>query len=92
MEKTQYMKAYRAKNAEALKAYNRAYREAHAEVFKVYDAMYREKNKDKLKIWQRTPYHCECGAVVATSGKIQHLKSKKHQQNCSSISTSPEGS
>ena len=41
---------------------------------------YNKQNKDKIKERKRQPFTCECGSIVRIDGKLEHLKSKKHQR------------
>jgi hypothetical protein len=69
-----YRRCHREKNI----MNGRAYHAANVEKIHKRQKEYRIKNAEKIKQRQREKITCECGAVIARSGKVQHLKSEKH--------------
>ena len=47
---------------------------------KLWSKQYREQNKEKINTKGREHFDCSCGGRYTYSNKIQHIKSKKHQE------------
>ena len=72
------LKEYREDNKDKFKRY----REDNKDKIKRYHDQYYEDNKDKIHAHQNQKHKCiECGGKYTNAGKVQHIKTSKHQ-NC----------
>jgi len=86
----EYMKAYRQANAEVNRAYQQAYQQANTETLKEYMKAYRQANADKIKAYREANSEkisarrnekitCFCGGKYTHTNKLQHRRTKRHQ-------------
>jgi len=80
------IKEYRTENAEKIKKQSKQYYIEHAEEIKQYQTENAEKIKEHHKKYRtehaeklHKKYECDCGGKYTHQNKLQHFKSKKHQ-------------
>ena len=89
-----YKKQHYEKNKEKIMEQNKKYKEEHKEEILEKNKEYIENNKEKIQEYKSSWYQqnkekilekqkelitCECGSQIRKSGKIEHCRSKKHQ-------------
>jgi hypothetical protein len=76
---------YYIDNKDKIKQYNQHYRKNNADKIKQQKQQYRKDNQDKLKQHQKQKFNCDCGGKYTKQNKLQHLKTKLHQNYINNI-------
>ena len=79
------IKQYREVNKDKICEYGKQYREVNKDKLNEKQKQYREVNKDKINESQNEKFGCDCGGKFTRSHKLQHLKTKKHQDYINSL-------
>ena len=72
----EHRKQHYQNNPEYFKEYQAEYRQNNRETISEYHKQYKQANKEKIN----KKFDCECGGKYTANGKIQHLRTKKHQK------------
>ena len=72
-------KEYREDNKEKMKEYQKEYREKNKQELAEKKKEYRQENKEILAKKANEKFTCECGSICRKLDKVQHFKTKKHQ-------------
>ena len=73
-----YTKEYYENNKAQILENNKKYRDENEEKIKDKRKKYYDENKKELiekhRLWAKTKFHCECGAIIRNDTKNEHLK------------------
>ena len=72
----EYQKTYNQENKDKISQKIKDRRKNNLETIREYEKQAYQRNKAT----RQRPYHCECGKVVSFNSRLDHFKSKKHQQ------------